>query len=290
MAEKELKSQYAGIIKVGNTELPCYVLDNGDRVLSTRGIMKSLGRTWRGRKYSGTELPVFIEANNLKPFIDEDSREVLTPIFFRTDTGSFAEGFKAEILPLVCETYLKANDENALTESQKKVARNCEVLIRAFARVGIIALIDEATGYQFDRKYDALRVLLQHYIAEGIQKWTKRFPDKFFEELDRLYENPKTTSRSRPQYYGKFINAYVYEPIENGYVKEELNKLNITDDNKRKAKFHQWLSDFGVNQLQLQIGRVMGLLEVSPNMRKFKSMVARQSGLSLIQLDLFEDS
>src|SRR5262245_34382099 len=56
------KASHAGILRIDSAELPCYVLEGGERVLSTRGIMKSLGRTWRGRKYSGTELPVFLEA------------------------------------------------------------------------------------------------------------------------------------------------------------------------------------------------------------------------------------
>src|SRR5215204_307774 len=63
------KATHSGELEIADVSLPCYVLENGERILSTRGIMKSLGRTWRGRKYAGTELPVFLEANNLKPFL-----------------------------------------------------------------------------------------------------------------------------------------------------------------------------------------------------------------------------
>ena len=155
--------------------------------------------------------------------------------------------------------------------------------------MGVVALIDEVTGFQIERKYDALRILLNQYIADGIQQWTKRFPDQFFSELDRLYDNPKTISRSRPRYYGKFINTYIYDPIERGFVKKELDKLNIRDDNIRKARFHQWLSGFGVNQLQMQIGRVMATMELSSNRRKFKYNFSKQSGVGFIQQELFED-
>jgi hypothetical protein len=121
-----------------------------------------------------------------------------------------------------------------------------------------------------------------------MQKWVRRFPDKFFEELDKIYDNPKTTSRTRPQYYGKFINTYIYNPIEEGYVKEKLDELNITSEGKRKARFHQWLTEFGANQLTIQIGRVMALLEISPNLSRFKDNIRRQQGLS-IQPSLFEN-
>ena len=163
-----------------------------------------------------------------------------------------------------------------------------EILLSALSDIGIIALVDEASGFQFNRKYDALRILLSRYVEEGMQKWIKRFPDKFFEELDRLYEREKTTSRTRPPYYGKFINEYVYKPIEDGFVKMELDKKNIKEDGKRIGRLHQWLSNFGNNQLSIQVGRAMGVMEISPNLRKFKENISRQKGLS-IQPDLFED-
>ncbi|MCK5113899.1 MAG: hypothetical protein KAR11_03975, partial [Phycisphaerae bacterium] len=192
------------------------------------------------------------------------------------------------ILPDMCELYLKARREGVLTSAQEKLALQSELLLSSFAKVGIAALIDEATGYQYDRQYNALRILLQQYIKEGMQKWVKRFPDKFFEELDKLYNNPKTKATKRPQYYGKFINKYVYEPLENGFVKQELDKVNIRDDGKRKARFHQWLTEFGVNQLTIQLGRVLGVMEISPNLRKFKDTISRQKQLS-IQPALFDD-
>lgn len=93
-------------MEIGDTEIPCHVLENSDRILSTRGIMKSLKRTWRGRKYASTQLPVFLEANNLKPFISSDLGAVLNPVIFRTDKGGKSEGYRAEILPIVCEVHL----------------------------------------------------------------------------------------------------------------------------------------------------------------------------------------
>src|SRR5947209_1963627 len=66
LGEDMPRATHSGVLKIGDAEIPCYVLENGERVLSTRGIMKSLGRTWRGRKYAGTDHPVFLEANNIK--------------------------------------------------------------------------------------------------------------------------------------------------------------------------------------------------------------------------------
>lgn len=147
--------------------------------------------------------------------------------------------------------------------------------------VGIDALVDEATGFQFDRKHNALRILLSKYIAEGLQKWIHTFPDSFFAELDRLYGNEPTIYRNRPQYYGKFINKYVYDPMENGYVKNQLDKLNIKEDGRRRAKFHQWFSRDGRNILSHQIGRTQMMMEMCADIEKFKAVAEKKKQESI---------
>lgn len=100
-------------------------------------------------------------------------------------------------------------------------------------------------------------------------------------ELDRIYKNEPTTSRNRPRYYGGFINRYVYEPIENGYVKNKLDELNITDEGKRKARFHQLLSDEGRTILTHQIGRVQMLAEMCADIEAFKTAAVKQKKVSI---------
>lgn len=181
----------------------------------------------------------------------------------------------------MCEIYLAARRDNKLTESQQKLAVQGEILLSSLAQVGIDALIDEATGFQYDWKHNALRLLLSKYIAEGLRKWLPMFPDSFFAELDRLYVNGRTTSRNRLQYYGKFINKYVYDPIEYGYVKNKLNELNIRDDGTRRARFHQWLTDEGRIILTHQIGRVQGKMEDCKDIEHFKEKTAKQKQISI---------
>jgi hypothetical protein len=48
--------------------------------------------------------------------------------------------------PQVCEVNLQANDADKLIENQTHFAAKCQVRARGLARVGIIALVDEATG------------------------------------------------------------------------------------------------------------------------------------------------
>lgn len=279
---------YSGSLPIGDVELDCAVLDDGTRVLTAKSIFQAFDRPRKGMntrlEIEGTKLPPFIAAKNLEPYIDQSVMERARPIEYM-DGKHKKSGYVAGLLPKMCEVYLAARrgdvKGSALTASQEKLAIKSEILLSAFAQVGIDALIDEATGYQYDRKHDALRLLLSKYLAEGLQKWVKTFPDSFFVELDRLYGNELTTSRKRPQYYGKFINKHIYGPIEHGYLKEELDKLNITDEGKRKARFHQWLSDNGRTILTHQIGRVQGKMEDCTNIDQFKQRSAKQRQVSI---------
>lgn len=274
----------SGPLPIGGKDLQCAVLDDETRILSATSIFKAFGRSRKGindrLEIDGTVIPPFLASKNLSPYINKQIVERTKQIEYR-DGQLIKSGYNAELLVDMCEIYLQARRDGTLTESQQKTAIQAEILQSAFARVGIAAIIDEATGYQNARSNDALRILLSRYIAEGLRKWIKTFPDSFFDQLDKLYGNEKTTSNKRPQYYGKFINRYIYEPIENGYVKSKLNELNITDDGKRRARFFQWLSDDGRDTLIRQIGRVEARMEMFDDINVFKTAEQKQKSISI---------
>jgi P63C domain len=275
------KALYQGPLPIGDTVLDCVVLDDADntRVISMTSVFRAFGRVARSNNRV-INIPAFIDAQNLQEYIDQELKGLIKPIQY-IDGRSVQTGYNALILPAICDLYLKARRERVLTGKQAHLAEKAEILQSSFAKLGIIALVDEATGFQLDRKHDALRMLLSKYIAEGLQKWIHTFPDSFFAELDRLYDNAPTHSRNRPQYYGGFINKYVYEPIENGYVKAELDKLNITDKGKRKARFHQWLSEEGRTILTRQIGKVEGTMEMCADIEHYKTVAKRQKTVTI---------
>ena len=269
------KATHSGEVEIAKVLIPCYVLENGERILSTRGIMKSLGRRWRGRKYTGTQLPVFLEAKNLKPFITNDMAAVLDPVAFRTDRGAKGEGYRAEILPTVCEVYLRAREKGELTAQQLMVAQQCEILVRGFSRLGIIALVDEATGYQEVRDKLALQAILDRFLRKELAAWAKRFPDEFYQEIFRLRDwDWKGMRINRPQVVAKYTNDLVYERLAPGIL-EQLQARNPKDEKgHRKNKHHQWLTeDVGHPALAQHLYAVIALMRASANWHQFKSML-----------------
>jgi len=123
----------------------------------------------------------------LKPFVDRHLGDLQSvTIGYKTKRGTMARGIKAEIIPKICEVWLDADEEVTLGTRQKRIAKNAKMLMRALAHTGIIALVDEATGYQDVRARDALAKIFTEFLAADRQKWTLTFPLDFYKEIYRL--------------------------------------------------------------------------------------------------------
>ena len=173
---------------VFDIEIPCYVLEDETRVLAQRGMVSGLGMSRGGSSHGGGDrLAHFVNQNTLKPFISNELRAVTeNPIKFRTPTGSLAYGYPATLLVDICNAVLEARHDGRLQNQQTHIAKRCEILIRGLAKVGIIALVDEATGYQRIREERALATILEKFITKELQPWTRTFPYEFYEQIYRL--------------------------------------------------------------------------------------------------------
>lgn len=271
---------FTGHLEMNGRKIPCAVLEDGRRLITTAGILTSLGRPWRGtyKEKDRTQTPNFLAAKNLEPFISEELRGVLTPVDYRTESGSIQQGYPASILRLVCNVYLKARREAKLIKSQTKIAVECELVLDALAEVGVTALIDEATGYQYFRANDALAQVLEMHLAKERQPWTKTFPDTFYREIYRLRRWPYTEEaiKRKPQVVALWTNNFVYDRLLPG-VREELERLNPkSETGNRKTKHHQWFTgEIGHPNLRSHIDGVIRLLKGADDWRSFKAFLNR---------------
>lgn len=179
---------------------------------------------------------------------------------------------------MICEVFLRARDAGALRKSQKHIADQADILIRGLAHVGIIALVDEATGYQADRGKEELQQILKMFILEEQARWIKRFPDEFFELLFEMKGwTWNQVTQKKPVVVGKYINDIVYARLAPNIL-DELKKKNPTNEKgRRKGKHHQWLTDdIGHPKLQQHLSGAMALMRASgKNWTNFKRMLER---------------
>jgi hypothetical protein len=274
------QATHDGVLKIGNLSIPCAVLADGTRVLTQQGFLVAIGRSGkpaRGRGSQVEKIAPFLALDNLKSFVDEDLADSTKPILFRVPTGSRAYGYRAELLPRVCEVYLKARDADALLRSQLNMAKACEILMRALAHVGIVALVDEATGYQEVRDRFALQEILDKYLRKEFATWAKRFPDEFYQEIFRLRGwTWKGMRVNRPQCVAAYTKDLVYARLAPGVLRELEARNPIVDRGHRLALHHQWLTeDVGHPALAQHLHALLGLMRASDTWGQMMRLVNR---------------
>ena len=203
------------------------------------------------------------------------AQKIETPINFKPLSGGLSFGYEAEILIEVCDALIQARNEGKLTSTQAFLAIQAEIIVRSAAKVGIIALIDEATGYT-DKTKDEYRRLFDQFIQNEFRQWEKEFPDKLFDMIYRLYglKRQKPDSNRHPQFFGHFIRRYVYYPIANsqGAILERLEEKNpvVYGGGGRKRKFFQYLTDeIGMPAFRQHLWQVVGIGEAAVDRQQF---------------------
>ncbi len=260
------KATHEGVSFIGDQSLECDVLPDGRRILRAKTFAKAMGRKRSGTKDKERakmlNLPIFVCANNLTPYLEKEIHERGELIFYKGKNGQKLQGYDANFLPAACKVYTKADDDNLLQLQQKPIANVCRSILYSLASVGIVALIDEATGYQEARALDELQKILDNYISEELRGWTQKFPNEFFKQVYRLHgwEYPKLR-KNHPQYVGQLINKYVYEKLPPGVI---------------RYRYHQFLTEsIGDKNLNNQIVQVITLMKVSKDLNEFNELMER---------------
>ncbi|MFD1431242.1 P63C domain-containing protein [Lacticaseibacillus yichunensis] len=287
----------SGYVEIGDTKLYSFVTKTGKRLITATDVFNALKRSRRGEtRVNG--YPTFIGARNIVPFITDDLAAKVQPVKYRAKNGKIADAYDATIIPSVADLYIEAHDKGVLSLAQEEVYQRSLLIIRSLAKVGITALIDEATGYQYDRESQALQKLLSAYLSEDLLKWQAHFPREFYEQVYRLNgisdafdpANPK-----RPQWIAGFTNKYVYGIFPEEVMKEIHNRNPLSTSPRnvvyRAHKNFQFLSQgTGLPQLDQHLAKLIGVMMLSDNMtdfsEKFKRVFAKELERKQVQDDI----
>lgn len=258
---------------IGDISISCYVLGDETRVLTQSEVISGLDMK-KGSYHTGADrLTRFLEGKIVSQFVPLELIEAIkSPIRFSRGKQIFY-GYRATLLPDLCDAVLDARKAGVLQSQQAHIADRCEVLMRGLARVGIIALVDEVTGYQQIREREVLNKILNKYLTDKWSKWSKTFPNDFYKELFRLKGMPYPTGdgNKRPSYVGSWTNDIVYSRLAPG-VKEALCKKNPRlTSGSRARKHHQHLtSNFGHPSLKEHLSNVIFLMKTCSNYDDFQ--------------------
>lgn len=252
-----------GFLEIGDVRIECYVLGdkNQTRLIHKRGMAKALGMKSEGgnafTKTMGRKGIGSVLSDSLKAKIDN-------PLIFKPLNGDPAHGYEATVLIEICDALWQASKEGKLTQSQEFLGKQSEIIIRSSAKIGIIALIDEATGFIHDKRRAEYRELFQDFLRSEFREWSKEFPEQLFDVFYRLYKIPRGDKGRHPQFFGKLIRKYIYKPLanSNGAILEQLDEKNpvVYKNGGRRYKMFQFLSDeIGLPALKAHLWQVVGI-------------------------------
>lgn len=284
------EAKHWGVLRLLNAEIPCYVLDDGQRVIGRTSATEML----TGIKGGGA-LEKYLGVNALKPFIDlETVLEGMVPFRLPEVEGldRAVKGLPADLLIDICRGFTAALEAtrredytgSRLTDRQQQMAINAAMFVAACAKVGIDALIDEATGYQYERAEDALQVKLRAYLADEMRAWEKTFPDELWVEFGRLTGWSGSITK-RPKYWGKLVMDLIYEYLDQDVA--QWLRENAPEP-RGGQNYHQWLSSqYGLKKLVEHIWMVIGIAKTCQNISELKQRMAQLYGREKVQFTLY---
>lgn len=255
-------------------EMKCYVTSDKIRLMSLRGTgtvmnIKGAGSGGVLRNLKAKYLEPFL-SDQLKAWIigaSESKFNKIKPIY-----GPAFIPFEATLFVDVCKAYIDADNAGALNKQQMITANRLLGIMTAFAKVGIVSIIDEITGYQEERNNTDLQKLFSLYISEEYSPWAKRFPDEFYEQIHRLkgWGSFSKHGRKMPQVIGTYTNDLVYKYLPEGVLEVLKERTPKSEAGNNTKRLHQSLTlEQGIQHLLSHMSTVMALMKVSNTWNDF---------------------
>ena len=170
-----------------------------------------------------------------------------------------------------------------LTTRQQQMAVAASLFLSACAKVGLEALIDEATGYQYGGIGCACGQV-GGIPRAGHKEVGEDVPDELWAEFGRL-TNWKGQITKRPKYWGKLVMELIYEKLDADVAKWLKEHAPAP---KHGQNYHQWLSgQYGLKKLIEHIWMIVGMARTCETMIELRDRVNALYGKRPLQMRLY---
>jgi hypothetical protein len=275
------RASHQGLLPIGDVEIEVYRLYDGRRLIAKAAMAKALNLKSEG----GNAFLRTVTRKGVRSAISENLWNAIeNPIVFRylgTDSadnqGPHADGYEATTLIEVCDALIQARNDDLLDKSQAFLAVQAEIIIRSAAKLGIIALVDAATGYIEDIKKEEYLRLWKEFVQNEFRQWEAEFPHQFADMIYKIYGLKRKDTRSfkHPQFFGWFTRKYIYHPLANsrGAILDLLDDANpiVYAGGTRKYKLHQFLTEqVGLPALRQHLWQTIGIGNSARDKQEFE--------------------
>jgi len=257
------KVSHYGTVSFGDVQCEAVVLEDGSRGFVQRQFSQLLGYTGKNRSIQFVGFLTKISPNSLNAWEKSGYSRISMP------HGGHAGFIPAEVVMDMVDGVVEAALDGRLHHKQKPALVACRRIQKATAKLGMIALIDEATGYQAYRAPDALQQLLKALLRDEPEAWVRRFHPAYYFSLMRLMGKRYTKHTALPAWIGRVTSKWVYGAV---FPKEIVVALRDRRNAKSTSdKLHQWLSAGGQKLLEQQADRVTTIASSSATTKDFEA-------------------
>lgn len=272
-------ASHRGPLTIGDITVDAYRLHDGRRVISKRGMADIFGLKSAG---GNAFLRSLTRPGVRSEISDQLWEKIENPIFFNIvgddlKGAASADGYEAATLIDVCKALVSAFDAGKLHGKQGFLAARAEVIMRAAAKLGITALIDEAVRYVPDQRRGEYQALFEKFVLDECREWEEEFPRKYLDMIYRIYglKRIDPDSTQTPRFFGKFTRKYIYAPLAHskGAILEQLDSQNpvVYSNGGRRFKMHSFLTkEIGLPALRQHLWQVIGIGAICNTKEQFQ--------------------
>lgn len=267
-----------GVIHFGELACDAVVLDDGSRGYVRRQMAQLIGLHVKNQSSRLTQIIADFAPNLASPLGKSES-PILMP------NGGNAQFFPAGIVPEIANGVIAAALEGNLHKARRGMVAPCMQILRALAATGEVALIDEATGYQYNRAPDALQDLIGKLLRQDSSSWERRFQPDYYSALFRLFGWRYVGHvKCPPRVIAQITRRWVYEEVFPAPVIAEIFSRKATLE-----KHHQWLTDNALERVIQQIHTVTAIARCSTSYRDFTHRCTAVFGGGPLQFALLDE-
>ena len=267
---------YTGYTKIGTQEIPCAVLNPNSRNPVRVFVQNDIVGLLTGNKKA--RLKKYLQPKNLKPFLPSKFKNGMenSVIKFKLN-NKIADGIIGNDIIDIGKMYNGARRAGALHHSQEQFAYMAEVLMFAFAKTGVDAIIDEATGYQDIRVKNSIERVLAKMLPAYTKQYTVSPPLELYKlwfKLNHWEWRPENVQK-KPSILAKWTCDLIYNRIDPNLL-VRLMHPSTSKGISRKENVQLLLNyDSGSPEMCDFFGGLTALGRATSSWRKYYSMVNR---------------
>lgn len=274
---EETQESLTTIIKIGNSNFICSILNDGSRVIDMASLLFALRVKTGGIEFADAEKLIdIIQSESILPFLKHRSSYFLPYKVLKE--GNEVYVYNSDVLVDIIELFKTVKKNGTLKDEHQLIYDRCRLIDKPkLSKIGLIDLIDRRLDYDYSFELELLRNVMVRFIHEDFAFLMERFPVGYYKEMFRLnkwgnFIPSEFANEKRIVLISKWTKDYVFKKLSKDVI-SQLREIGVsrTDDP------HPYL--------ELQLNTIITVMKLSKNWSEFERKYKDLVGETKIEFD-----